>query len=206
MRYDEWRPIYQEICEYFSFDPAEDERAARVAAGLSKEDASEELRDLIKGHPVTVCGNAPCLKDDLGKISGVIIAADAAAEVLVSAGIKPDVIVTDLDGIDGYALDLNKNGTILVVHAHGDNIPRLKAWIPRIQGPLVLTTQGMPFENIRNYGGFSDGDRAVFMAQECDASEISVIGFDCDDPEVSPVKKGKLIWARRLLMMIGYDC
>ena len=206
MRYEEWKPVYQEICEYFSFDPEDDERAARTAADLSQADASADLRHLIRGKVVTVCGNAPCLKDDLNKAEGVIIAADAAAEVLVSAGITPDVIVTDLDGIDGYALDLNRRGTILVVHAHGDNIPRLQFWIPRIEGPLILTTQGRPFANIRNYGGFSDGDRAVFMADACGASKVSIIGFDCDDPALSPIKKGKLIWARRLLMMIGYDC
>jgi 2-amino-4-hydroxy-6-hydroxymethyldihydropteridine diphosphokinase len=206
VRYDEWEPIYLEICEYFSFEPSEDERAARIAAGLSKADASVELRDLITNRKVTVCGNAPCLKDDLSRVSGVVIAADAAAAVLVSAGIMPDIIVTDLDGIDEYAIDLNRTGTILVVHAHGDNIPRLQAWIPRIPGPLILTTQGRPFANIRNYGGFSDGDRAVFMAKECGASRITIIGFDCDDSDVSPVKKGKLIWARRLLTKIGYDC
>jgi uncharacterized Rossmann fold enzyme len=205
VKYDEWESIYHEICEYFSFDPAEDERAAHIAAGLSDADASAELRSRINGQQVTVCGNAPCLKDEIGKVSGVTIAADAAASVLISAAIKPDIIVTDLDGIDEYAIDLNRTGTILVVHAHGDNIARLYAWIPRIKGPLIITTQGRPFLNIRNYGGFTDGDRAVFMAKECGASRISIIGFDCDDPDVLPMKKGKLNWARRLLAMIGYD-
>ena len=206
MRYEEWEPLYHEICEYFSFDPGEDERAALVACDLSSADAFCALNNLIHGQPVTVCGNAPGLKYELDTLNGVIIAADAAAAVLLSSGIRPDVIVSDLDGIDEYAVELNRKGTILVVHAHGDNIPRIRTWIPRFTGPLVLTTQGKPLANIHNFGGFSDGDRAVFMAQECGAAGITLIGFDCDDPDVSPVKKGKLVWARRLLGMIGYDC
>ena len=69
-----------------------------------------------------------------------------------------------------------------------------------------LTTQGRPFENIHNFGGFSDGDRAVYMARDFGAATIQLLGFDCDDESVTPVKKGKLIWARRLLSKIGYDC
>lgn len=207
MRYEEWEPIYHEICEYFSFDPLDDEKSARVAAGLSGADATGELQSLIQGKPVTVCGNAPCLKEQIGTEDlGIVIAADAAAGVLVSAEITPQVIVTDLDGIDEYACDLNNAGTILVVHAHGDNIARVKAWVPRFVGPLVLTTQGRPFGNVHNFGGFSDGDRAVYMAKACGASEIHLLGFDCDDTTVPPVKQGKLIWARRLLARIGYDC
>ncbi|PWR74027.1 6-hydroxymethylpterin diphosphokinase MptE-like protein [Methanospirillum lacunae] len=208
MRYEDWEPLYHEICEYFSFDPDDDERAAHVAVDLSSSDATSDLVNLISGHPVTVCGNAPCLKSQVqaDNITGVVIAADAAASVLLSCGVRPVVIVTDLDGIDEYAIDLNNKGTIMVVHAHGDNIPRIKTWVPKFTGPLILTTQGRPFKNIHNFGGFSDGDRAVYMARDCGASAIHLLGFDCDDQSVTPVKKGKLIWARRLLSEIGYDC
>ncbi len=208
MRYEDWEPLYREICEYFAFDPTEDERAAEIAAGISSADATDDLVKLISGSSVTVCGNAPCLKSQVqtGGIFDIVIAADAAAGVLLSFGVRPDVIVTDLDGIDEYACDLNKSGTIMVIHAHGDNIPRVKSWVPRFSGPLILTTQGRPFKNVHNFGGFSDGDRAVFMAQECKASSIQLLGFDCDDESVTPVKKGKLIWARRLLSEIGYEC
>lgn len=183
MRYEDWEPLYLEICEYFSFDPCEDERAAHVAADLSSADATTDLAKLISGKPVIVCGNAPCLKSQVqaDKLNGVVIAADAAASVLLSCGITPAVVVTDLDGIDEYAIDLNKNGTIMVVHAHGDNVPRIKKWVPIFSGPLVLTTQGRPFENIHNFGGFSDGDRAVYMARDFGAATIQLLGFDCDD-------------------------
>ena len=206
VKYEEWEPIYQEICEFFSFDPAEDDQAAHLLEDLITSDAYPRLSDCVKNKQVTVCGNAPGLKQELHKAEGVIIAADAAAAVLLDGGITPEIIVTDLDGIDDYAVDLNREGTILVVHAHGDNIPRITSWVPRFTGPVVGTCQGRPFGSIYNFGGFTDGDRAVFMAHYLGASSVGLIGFDCDDPDVTPMKKGKLFWTRKLLSGLGYDC
>lgn len=205
VKYDDWEPIYQEICEYFSFDPTEDDRAAHILADLTSQDATALLKNLIFGKTVTVCGNAPTLEQELDTITGVIIAADAASGVLIQHGITPDVIVTDLDGIEDEAITLNKKGTILVVHAHGDNIPRIRTWVPRMKGPLVLTTQGKPFNHIYNFGGFTDGDRAVYLAYEMQASDVKLAGFDLDDPEVTPMKKGKLQWARKLLSLCSHE-
>ncbi|KAF5085502.1 hypothetical protein DSECCO2_68390 [anaerobic digester metagenome] len=205
VKYEEWEPIYQEICDYFSFDPSDDERAAQILASLTTGNAYQLISHRIKDSIVTVCGNAPSLRNELSQISGVIIAADAAAGVLIQNNITPDVIVTDLDGIDDYAINLNKNGTILVVHAHGDNIPRLYSWVPKFEGPLILTTQGKPFSHVYNFGGFTDGDRAVYMAHELQAREIHLIGFDLNDPDVTPMKKGKLFWAGKLLSLLGYE-
>ena len=205
VKYDDWEPIYQEICEYFSFDPAEDDRAAHILADLTSQDATALLKNLIFGKTVTVCGNAPTLVQELDTITGVIIAADAASGVLIRHGITPDVIVTDLDGIEDEAITLNKKGTILVVHAHGDNIPRIRTWVPRMKGPLVLTTQGKPFNHVYNFGGFTDGDRAVYLAYEMQASDVKLAGFDLDDPKVTPMKKGKLQWARKLLSLCSHE-
>ncbi len=205
VKYEDWEPVYQEICEYFSFDPAEDDRAAHILASLTTQDAIDLLKSRIAGKPVTICGNAPTLSQELDAISGVIIAADAASGVLIRHGITPDVIVTDLDGIEDEAVTLNRKGTILVVHAHGDNIPRIQTWVPRMKGPLVLTTQGKPFDHIYNFGGFTDGDRAVYLAYEMQASDVKLVGFDLDDLMVTPMKKGKLQWARKLLSLCGHE-
>jgi uncharacterized Rossmann fold enzyme len=37
------------------------------------------------------------------------------------------------------------------------------------------------------------------------AREVRIIGFDLDDTQVDPVKRGKLFWARKLLHLLGYD-
>jgi uncharacterized Rossmann fold enzyme len=180
------------------------ETKRQLLASLLPRDNLLSLAALTCGNPVTVCGNAPCLKDELDKINGVIFAADAAADVLDEHGIRPDAVFTDLDGASDRLLTLNKGGTIVVVHAHGDNIALLKHWTPRFEGPLVGTTQGTPLARVHNFGGFSDGDRAVFAADELGAEQITLIGFDLDDKDVDPVKRGKLIWARKLLALIGH--
>ena len=204
MEFKDWEPRYCEILSYFGFDREGDEEAARLLASLMPRDNLLSLAALTCDNPVTVCGNAPCLKDELGKIQGVVFAADAASDVLDEHGIRPDAVFTDLDGASDRLLALNKEGTIVVVHAHGDNIALLKHWVPQFEGPLVGTTQSTPLPHVHNFGGFSDGDRAVFAAVELGAEQITLIGFDLDDKNVEPVKHGKLIWARKLLALIGH--
>jgi len=206
MDFDTWEPIYREILEYFGFSREQDEEAAQLLDSLITRDDLPALEALLGGSEVTVCGNAPCLKDELSKIHGVICAADAAADVLDAHGIRPDVVFTDLDGATDRLLEMNVSGTIVVVHSHGDNMSLLRYWVPRFRGPLVGTTQSTPLTHIHNFGGFSDGDRAVFAADELGAGHVTLIGFDLDDENVDPVKRGKLFWARKLLAAIGYAC
>jgi len=203
MQYAEWEPHYREILEYFGFDRAGDEEAARILASLLDRDNLISLVTMTDGNEVTVCGNAPCLKRDLDRVRGVVFAADAAAEVLDDAGILPDAVFTDLDGATDRLIEMNRQGTIVVVHAHGDNIPLLKHWVPRFPGRIVGTTQAAPLPHVHNFGGFTDGDRAVFTAHELGASQITLAGFDLDDKNVDPLKRGKLFWARKLLALIG---
>lgn len=204
MQYRDWEPHYTEIVQYFGFDRAADEEAARLLASLLPYDNLLSLVSITEGNEVTVCGNAPCLKKDLKNIGGIVFAADAAAEVLEDAGIRPDAIFTDLDGATDRFLDMNREGTIVVVHAHGDNMPLLKHWVPRFKGKIVGTTQAKPLPHVHNFGGFTDGDRAVFAAHELGAEKVSLAGFDLDDENVDPMKRGKLFWARKLLALIGH--
>ncbi|MDD1690952.1 MAG: DUF115 domain-containing protein [Methanoregula sp.] len=205
MQFTAWEPHYREILGYFGFDRAADEEAARLLASLLDRDNLLSLVTLTDGNEVTVCGNAPCLKNDLKKIKGVVFAADAAADVLEDNGIRPDAVFTDLDGATDRLIDMNREGTIVVVHAHGDNIPLLKHWVPRFPGKVVGTTQAAPLPHVHNFGGFTDGDRAVFAADELGASSITLVGFDLDDKNVDPMKRGKLHWARKLLALIGHN-
>ena len=206
MRFEDWEPHYAAILEYFGFDREADEDAARLLAELAGgRDDIGVLEKLVRGKSVTVCGNAPNLAKELDRIEGTVLAADAAAEVLVGHGIQPDAVFTDLDGATDIFIDLSRQGTVMVVHAHGDNIPLLRHWVPRLPGPLVATTQAAPIPGVHNFGGFTDGDRAVFAADELGAAEIRIIGFDLADRDVDPLKRGKRYWAGRLLRLIGYD-
>ena len=206
MNFSAWEPHYLEILAYFGFSREDDEKAATLLATLINRDDLPALSRLVKGRDVTVCGNAPCLERELNRIpkSSVVFAADAAADVLFSHGIRPDGVFTDLDGATDLLLEMNRAGTIVVMHAHGDNIPLLRYWVPRFAGPVIATTQSTPLAHVHNFGGFSDGDRAVFAADALGARKITLVGFDLDDRNVDPVKRGKLMWAKKLLDLIGY--
>jgi len=43
---------------------------------------------------------------------------------------------------------------------------------------VLGTTQVEPFGKLFNFGGFTDGDRAAFMAHELGASRIYLVGMD----------------------------
>jgi uncharacterized Rossmann fold enzyme len=223
MRFEEWEPIYEEILEEFGFSREVDEGAARLLQSLllgREGDLSvEDLDSMIRGREVLVCGNGPSLSRELENIleerraartsetSGsdeVVIAADGATTAILAAGVLPDLIVTDLDGFLPDIIAANERGSAAVVHAHGDNMAALKEHVPRLRRVLG-TTQAEPIEGIFNFGGFSDGDRCVFLAQNFGARKIRIIGFDYDDPVVTPVKKMKLKWARRLVAMALED-
>lgn len=208
MKFDVWEPYYIRILDYFGFSREGDERAAELLSTLLTRDDLPLLKERIAGKHIVAAGNAPCLAEDAKKTDFTrytIIAADAAARTLANCGIIPDIVFTDLDGLDDDVLELNKKGTLLAVHAHGDNIPLLKSWVPKIEGPVIGTTQSAPFRNIYNFGGFSDGDRCVFAAYELGAADVCLIGFDLDDKSVGPVKHGKLQIARKLLHLAGHD-
>jgi len=204
MEFDEWEPLYLGILADFGFDRSEDERSARILADLlhGRAGTLADLRGIISGRAVAVCGNAPSLTADLRSIrqDQIIIAADGATTVLMANRMIPDVIVTDLDGTIEDIISASEKGSFVVVHAHGDNIPAVRSVVPRLRGTRVLgTTQSEPFDNIHNFGGFSDGDRCVFLAKAFHAASVTLLGFDYDDPDVGEIKRKKLVWAKRLI-------
>ena len=208
MKPEVWEPYYLRILDYFGFSREDDEEAARLLSAILPRDDIALLQELLCGAKVIVAGNAPSLSADIKNTdfsNHIVIAADAAARRLYAAGVTPHIVFTDLDGLDDDVLELNAAGTLLAVHAHGDNMPLVKSWVPKMKGPVVGTTQSTPLSNVYNFGGFSDGDRGVFAAHELGAAEVSLIGFDLDDTSVDPVKHGKLMIARKLLHLIGHD-
>lgn len=203
MDFDAWEPVYLEILEDFGFSLARDEEAAGLLSRLLRGSGGclEAAALRVRGRAVMVCGNAPSLEEELGSLKEkdpIFIAADGAAAVLLRKKIVTDIIVTDLDGPFQEILEANQHGSIVVVHAHGDNTDALKALVPRLKG-VIGTAQCRPPEGIYNFGGFTDGDRCVFLAKALGAASIKLVGFDFDDPTVTPRKRKKLAWARRLI-------
>lgn len=107
----------------------------------------------------------------------VLIAADGATSA-VRKYRTPDVIVTDLDGDVEDQLDAWRKGAWMVVHGHGDNIPKLKQVVPKLTERVLGTIQVDKPAQLTNFGGFTDGDRAAFMAHHLGASKIYLAGMD----------------------------
>jgi uncharacterized Rossmann fold enzyme len=209
MRYAEWEPYYKAILADFGWAAEGDEAAARAMAPLLPDPAPTlaRLKALIHGRDVLVCGKAPRLTDDLARVDRskyTVIAADGATSALLNAGTVPDIIVSDLDGSHADLLKANRRGAIVLAHAHADNVPAVMEMVPKLKD-VIGTTQAAPFDHVYNFGGFSDGDRCVFLAKEFGAKSIRIIGFDLDDTNVTPKKLKKLKWARKLLRALGIE-
>lgn len=202
MDFSIWEPIYLQILQDFGFERKDDERAALILSHLIVENYDLQiLHNLIFNKHILVCGNGPGLSRELESVdleNYVIIAADGATTSVMDIGRIPDIIVTDLDGDIETEIAASEQGSIVVVHAHGNNIGKLIKYVPKIKN-IIGSTQAAPLQNIFNFGGFTDGDRAVYVAHEFKAACINLIGFTFDDPLVSDIKKKKLQWAHRLI-------
>lgn len=224
MYFKEWEPIYHDIVRDFNFARDKDEEAAGILNNILENKnlfSLNNLRKLIEDNEIIIIGAGPSLEDSLhvcineGK-DKVKIVADGATSALLKHNILPDIIVTDLDG---NIIDQKKacsEGSIIVIHAHGDNIDQIKRNVLQFNGFIIGTTQVDPgfYENLHNFGGFTDGDRAVFLAHHFHAKEICLIGFDFNTEigeyshaeNKDKVKKiKKLQWCEYLIGMLKYN-
>jgi uncharacterized Rossmann fold enzyme len=195
----DWDAWYNRIVTIFGYSRHEDQRAADVLSRLLGETAIplDGLRTLVHNQPILILGAGPSLEDDLKGLMAVgvlgafvLMAADGATTaVLHVAKAVPRIVVTDLDGNIEDLLDADRLGALLVVHGHGDNIPQLKRIVPQL-GHTIGTTQVRARPNVYNFGGFTDGDRAVFLAVEMGAKLIVLAGMDFGQ-EVGKFSKAK---------------
>jgi uncharacterized Rossmann fold enzyme len=208
MNYETWRPVYEQILRDFGFDREADERARDELADLTQAFDLDRLD--VAGETVAIAGAGPSLTDsdssvrqrelDRAREADAVFAASTAADELRAAGIEVDCMVTDLDKNPETARELTEAGTPVAAHAHGDNIPAVRECVPKFDAESVLaTTQARPVAHVRNFGGFTDGDRAAFLADHLGAAELQFVGWDFDDPDVDKMKAQKLAWAERLL-------
>jgi len=201
-----WMPIYRRIAETLGLSEEEDRRAAGLMADLASGKSVEpyQLEELLAGRPVLVAWNGPNLERDLATIVGsvgradfAVLAADGAAMTTYSLlGRVPDAIVSDLDGRNAVTLRLAEMGALPVVHAHGDNVPALQRWVPRLPR-LLPTTQVEPVGPVRNFGGFTDGDRAAFLALAAGADGILLAGVDLTSSSPLDILRGKDLGFKR---------
>ncbi len=133
-------------------------------------------------------------------------------EVASRTHLRPDVVLTDLDGDFRALKRAEMRGALIGIHAHGDNIPSLRRCVPAFRRRFG-TCQCCPRENVYLFGGFTDGDRCAFMAAALGARRVDIYGFDFSAPVPkrgkSRARKAlKLMYARLLLRdlrALGYD-
>lgn len=217
MKFIDWFPYYQNIRHQFGYSTERDQEAANVLAKLIKRKALDLklLRKKIAGRHVLAIGAGDSLISNLKFIKKnrkfVRIVADSATTVLIENQIKPDIVVTDLDGDALFLRKAERAGAIIVVHGHGDNVEELKKLVPTFRR-VIGSTQVMPVENVYNFGGFTDGDRCVFLADEFGAKEIVLVGMEFGDgigqhskKKVKSIelKKEKMKVGKRLLEMLA---
>lgn len=217
MEFIEWFPYYQEIREQFGYSTEKDQEAARVLSNMTRRKALDlkVLRRKIEGKQILVIGAGNSLGTNISYIKKIRkctkIVANGAVQAVIEHRIKPDVVVTDLDGNHSFLKKADKMGAVMVVHAHGDNIDVLKRIVPKLRH-VIGSTQVMPMNNVYNFGGFTDGDRSVFLAEELGASQITLVGMDLgneigkyskDRAQNIELKKAKMRVAKRLLVMLA---
>jgi len=201
MEFTVWEPVYERILADFGFDRAADERARDRLASMADPFDLDRLSG-FEGASIAVAGAGPPLSEqtDMAATADHVVAASTAADVLSDAGVSVDLVVTDLDKNPESLVEMSHEGTPVAVHAHGDNVQALADWGPQFAAEQLLpTTQAEPVGPVRNFGGFTDGDRAAFLADALGAAELRFPGWQFDDPTVGPMKARKLAWAERLL-------
>ena len=176
-----WEKRYFSILKELNYSEKKDKESAVILDSiLKKTDTNEKIREIIQGKTVFVIGSGPSLSIAIPKLKklkkSIKIAADSSLKPLIDNGIIPDIIVTDLDGNEDAIKKISKTKSIFVIHAHGDNIEKLQM-VKKMKN-CIGTTQTNPFNKIQNFGGFTDGDRGVFLASHFDAKKIILFGMD----------------------------
>ena len=222
MEFGLWEKYYTEILDDFGFSRSGDENSAKVLDEILSEEGCLTLDDLAQivgfSDKYIVFGAGPSLKEHIIFLKEnydlkdyVLVSADGATTALIEERLVPDIVATDLDGNIDDILLANLRGANIVVHAHGDNLDAVVKFTPFFNNVLG-TTQAQPVGNVYNFGGFTDGDRAIFLAVALGAREITLAGMDFGDivtkysrpniptdvAEADEFKKKKLVYAEEL--------
>ena len=191
MEFGLWEKYYTKILEDFGFSRENDEESAKLLDEILATEGCltlDELGEIVGfSDKFIVFGAGPSLKEHVKLLKEgydlknyVLVAADGATTALIEEKIAPDIVVTDLDGNLDDILLANFRGANIVIHAHGDNIEKI-AGLTKFFTSVLGTTQAQPVGNLYNFGGFTDGDRAMFLAVALGASEITLAGMDFGD-------------------------
>jgi uncharacterized membrane-anchored protein len=136
---------------------------------LSGEIALPPVRTRFDGRQVLIVVRGPTYREDLATLNAyirdrrpLIIAVDGGADAVIKAGMKPDVILGDMDSATDGAL---RCGAELIVHAYPDG---------RAPGHERLDADGLEYLVIPAPG--TSQDVAMLLAHEKGAELIVMVG------------------------------
>jgi len=176
-----WESKYREILKDFGYSRKKDTQSCKLLDSLlPKKIPIVKIRNLIENKPVFVIGAGPSLPSCISilkkykKITKIV--ADGATKAMIENNLKPDIIVTDLDGDIKSLKKAGRTNTKMIVHAHGDNAEKI--YLVKDFKNCIGTTQTKSVGKVHNFGGFTDGDRCVFLANHFKAKKIILLGMD----------------------------
>jgi len=190
-----WKIRFKKIRKEFGYSERDDYQSAKKLNSLLKTKfLKKQLQGIIEEKTVFIIGAGPSLSKSLTYIKKcenvTKIVADGAVRALLEKNIKPSILVTDLDGDLGSIRKVGRMKIPIIVHAHGDNYDKLD--IVKKLSNVVGSTQTKAFGKIENFGGFTDGDRCVFLAEYFNARTIVLIGMDFGQ-EIGKYSKHKIV-------------
>ena len=190
-----WKTKFKEIRKEFEYSEKDDLNSAKKLNSLLKRrNDKKQFQNIIKGKTVFVIGAGPSLTKSLKYIkkskNAKKIVADGAVRALLEKNIKPDILITDLDGDLKSIEKIGKTKIPIIVHAHGDNYDEL-GMVKKLKN-VTGSTQTEKIGKVENFGGFTDGDRCVFLAEYFNASKIVLIGMDFGQ-KIGKYSKHKII-------------
>ncbi len=216
-----YKRFYNQIAKSLSIDQRLDRISRDILSELMNRHVTtnvlENLSPILFKKIVFIFGAGPSLDSDingvkilLNKLHPVVVAADGAADALYDSRVKPNVIVTDLDSCSLRRLQLTARDGKVIVHAHGDNYQLIRNILPKLGRNVFGTTQVEPVQNIQNFGGFTDGDRACYVVSHFSPSCVVLGGMDFGSAEgrhsknrynasTNPKRSVKMNWGRRSL-------
>lgn len=229
-----FRPFFHEIAQEFGFN-SEKEILARdfFHRNLSSTDPKAlitRISETVKNRVVCFFGAGANLIAHLKKLSPILkekrqhfflVTADGSSNALMENNIIPDMVVSDFDGLTVSQMkSLAENRVILCLLAHGDNYQLIDDYLSILKPEfsVIGTTQAPAHYPIINPGGFTDGDRGVFLLHHLVPLDkpFFLFGYDFEgkigsyskpsylqDMPLNPVKRKKLQICRRLLALIS---
>ena len=229
MDFNEWEGWYKEILETLGFLRGDDEKTAELLdkildekGCLTIEQFFDEMMEKKDTSKFIVVGAGPSIKKHIKYVKEnydlndyLIVSADGATTAMLEDDLVPDIVATDLDGKMEDLLAANSLGSYFVIHAHGNNEELIDNWTTKFD-KILGTTQSVPIGHLYNFGGFTDGDRAMFFAIALGCEEMVLAGMDFGTtvtkysrPNIEgatgpadEIKTKKLIFAERLLAWI----